>query len=647
MNKLKSLTAPIILILIILASFALMFNASSQESAIMDELAHIPAGYGYDKYFDYRLNPEHPPLVKALAALPLIFQNLSFPTNSQYWQKDVNGQWAAGTQFLYESGNNADKIIDWARVFPMILTIVLILFVYIWANELLGKWWAFLPTLLVAFSPTFLAQGHYVTTDIGATLGIFTSIYYFSKFINEKSGKYLAFSGIAFGLAQLMKFSAVLLIPLFGFLIFIYAISKARNYDLGFGAKLLGFVKEFFKYLGYLIAIFTIGYLVVYAVYFLFTINYPIEKQVSDTTFTLTSFGKGPDQNFQSCKIKSLDPMTCLADADIWMAGNKVFRPIGEYLLGVLMVLQRASGGNTSYFLGEVSNTGWWYYFPVVFALKEPIPSLLLITLTFLIAGFKFLRNPDNISIKRRFFNYLELNFAEFSMFSFVFLYWAYSIKSPLNIGVRHVLPTLPLIYILSSGTIKNWVRHKITLSDNFIKNTLYTTTNIIKISVKTALIFILVIWFILESLINIPYFISYFNEFAGGTMNGYKYVTDSNYDWGQDMRRLKIFVADKKIDKIAVDYFGGGNPQYYLGDASTPLSTGKAILWQSSKGNPKYDGINWIAISINTLQSATGKLHAGQTRNSEDEYQWLQKVKDIHNPDYRVGTSIFVYKLN
>ncbi|NCQ02468.1 hypothetical protein GW816_00180, partial [Candidatus Wolfebacteria bacterium] len=49
--------------LMILASFILMLNASSQESATMDELAHIPAGYGYVRYLDFRLNPEHPPLV--------------------------------------------------------------------------------------------------------------------------------------------------------------------------------------------------------------------------------------------------------------------------------------------------------------------------------------------------------------------------------------------------------------------------------------------------------------------------------------------------------------------------------------------------------------------------------------------------------
>lgn len=152
-EKLKKFSAPAILVLIILSSFCLMFNASRQESAIMDELAHIPAGYGYVKYLDYRLNPEHPPLVKALAALPLLFQGLNFPTDSSYWKNDINSQWAVGTQFLYESGNNADQIIQWARILPMMLTLILILFVYIWSSELMGKWWALIPTILTAFSP--------------------------------------------------------------------------------------------------------------------------------------------------------------------------------------------------------------------------------------------------------------------------------------------------------------------------------------------------------------------------------------------------------------------------------------------------------------------------------------------------------------
>src|SRR3990167_4433501 len=124
-------SAPIfILFAIVAAAFLLMLWASSSDSAIMDELAHIPAGYGYVHNLDYRLNPEHPPLIKALAGFPLLFLDLKFPTDSPAWKTDINGQWVMGANFLYESGNDADLIIRTARIAPILLTLILIVLIY-------------------------------------------------------------------------------------------------------------------------------------------------------------------------------------------------------------------------------------------------------------------------------------------------------------------------------------------------------------------------------------------------------------------------------------------------------------------------------------------------------------------------------------
>ncbi len=620
-----------------LSVFGLMLNASRQESAIMDELAHIPAGYGYVKYLDFRLNPEHPPLVKAIAAIPLLFQNLKFPTDSSAWQKEVNGQWQAGAQFLYESGNNADQIIGWARLGPMLLTILLLIFIYIWAKELIGRWWALLPAFLFGLSPTVLAHGHYVTTDIGAALGIFLASYYFIKFLLKSNRNNLIFAGLAFGVSQLMKFSAVLLIPFFGIMLIFFCLSKTRN--------ILEFLKIFVRYILYLILIFLIGYILVYIIYFIFTINYPIEKQQADTKFILASFAEGPDPNWETCQLNSGISLArrgrCLANINIWMAGSKILRPLGEYMLGVMMVFQRSAGGNTSYFLGQVSASGWWYYFPVVFGLKESIPSLILIALALLLSIWKISKSIKYqvSSIKRKFLDYLVIHFAEFSMLAFVIFYWAYSIQSPLNIGVRHILPTLPFIYILTASGIKKWVCDgKYPVFQMSLKRILGAAINFLKMFIKGGLIAILLIWYLTETLLASPYFLSYFNEFGGGIYGGYKYVTDSNYDWGQDLKRLKNFVDEKNIDKIGVDYFGGGNLKYYLGDKVEP--------WWSARGNPKNSGIQWLAVSINSLQGALAELAPGQKRNPQDEYSWLKQIKNPYQPDFKAGTSIFIYKL-
>ncbi|KKU36925.1 MAG: hypothetical protein UX49_C0005G0002 [Candidatus Wolfebacteria bacterium GW2011_GWC2_46_275] len=129
-TKLFTSAQYIILAIILATSFVLMYSASQQESAII--VAEL----------DARLNPEHPPLVKIIAALPLTLLELTFPTDSPAWQDEINGQWVTGAQFLYESGNDADQIIQWSRLGPMLLTILLSLLVFFWSRSLMGSWWA-------------------------------------------------------------------------------------------------------------------------------------------------------------------------------------------------------------------------------------------------------------------------------------------------------------------------------------------------------------------------------------------------------------------------------------------------------------------------------------------------------------------------
>jgi hypothetical protein len=156
----------------------------------------------------------------------------------------------------------------------------------------------------------------------------------------------------------------------------------------------------------------------------------------------------------------------------------------------------------------------------------------------------------------------------------------------------------------------------------------------------------ILLLWFVIESLAAAPYYLSYFNELGGGTMEGYRYVTDSNYDWGQDMLLLQEFVAlHPEMDKIAIDFFGASRPQYYLGD--------KAVSWWSAKGDPRAEGIHWFVASVNSLQGNIQPVSQGYTRPERDEYRWLTNERaaapefgSLPSPDYRVGTTLFVYHL-
>jgi hypothetical protein len=650
-KKISAIGAGWMLALICLGSFGMMLSVARTDSAIMDELAHIPAGYSYVHNFDYRLNPEHPPLIKALAALPVLFLNPVFPTATDAWQNQVNAQWNMGYEFLYASGNDANAIIETARLFPILITILTIILIYLLARRIMGERWALVPAFLFAFDPTVLAHGHYVTTDVGAAFGVLLALFFFLQYTEAPTTRNLWFAGLAFGVAMVCKFSTPLLIPLFIFLtLAVWVREMARRWNEDAGKRFKRFGRDFLARFWKLILIGVIGFVfIVYPIYFLFTVQYPVAKQVSDTTAILTSFANGPTPAGQVCHS-----LRCLADLDVKMASNPILRPFAEYTLGILMVLQRADGGNTIYFMGQVVGAGGPIYFPLLYILKEPIPTLLIVFFALLLAIWWTAKALARNSTAKKdwlgIMHYLDTSFTEFSLASFIILYWGYSIQSQLNIGLRHIMPTLPFIAILAAVVWRKWVTRFNFPALHMKTITSFATAAMRSIAtraLKYLALIILLAWLFLETLIAAPYFLSYFNEFGGGTMNGYHWVTDSNYDWGQDLLRLQSFIGrHPEIDKIAVDYFGGGNPAYALG-------TNKEVDWSPSKGDPSDQGIHWLAVSVNTLESATQPLGPGQHRNASDTYAWLVELRppqsgmgNVPPPDYRVGTSIFVYHL-
>lgn len=343
--------------IILFIMFLLMFGSAWNDSATMDELAHIPAGFGYITQLDYRLNPEHPPLLKVISALSAkIFAKSHFPTDTPYWRDDVNGQWAQGAVFLYESGNDADKIIFWSRIPLIILSLLFGWIIFAWTRRRFGNAVGLLALLLFAFSPTVLAHSRYVTTDLGAAFGFFIGIVGFLRYLEVPSRKNLILAGVIFGIAQLLKFSLVLLIPMYALMVIAWVLTRPlfHWHDR---------VKVFWQLAINSVAIALVGFLLVWAVYAVFTWNYPQERQFRDAEFILSSYGFRPAVDFNLALIE-----------------NRFTRPFGQYLLGVLMVNQRAAGGNTAFFLDEVSSVGSRLYFPLLYLLKETL-ALHILTL--------------------------------------------------------------------------------------------------------------------------------------------------------------------------------------------------------------------------------------------------------------------------
>lgn len=587
----------------------LSIGSMKDDAAIMDEIAHIPAGYSYDRYLDFRINPEHPPLIKSLAAFPLLFMDLNFPIDHSSWTDEINGQWNSGPEFLYQrNGDRADSIIFWSRIPMVLVTMLLGFFIFRWTKELAGDWAALLATFLFVFSPNIIAHGRYVTTDVGLAAFLIISLYYFVKFLKEPSWKNTLKFGLTFGLVQLAKFSAFMLVPYYALVVVLWIVVKiiSKKYEnkeqpVESSVLLKPFSLKCLKtYASKSILAMAIAYLLVGATYGLLTWNEPSEIIKRDIQEIL-----GPSDFYKNAKLEG--PL-------MFMAEKPILKGYSVYTLGLTMVFFRATGGNTTYFLGEVSNQGWKYYFPVTFIMKEPIPSMIIILSSLMILLAIFGKKIINYKLScpkyvKSIVQYTISHPAELTIFGFIALYWTSSIASNLNIGFRHILPTVPLMYILSSKMLSK--------VDKFIHERKHQQAYY----GHYVIIVILGIWLVGSNLFNYPFYVPYFNELIG-SKNGYKQIVDSNVDWGQDLKRLAKFVDDNNIDKLHLDYFGGGSPKYYLGDKYDP--------WWSSKIPTEW---GWYAVSATIFQTSF--------ENPKTSYNWLTQYKIVEV----VGNSILVFK--
>ncbi|MBI4448764.1 glycosyltransferase family 39 protein [Candidatus Woesearchaeota archaeon] len=206
---------------IVLAILAIIFVllsllASSQKGLTNDEIVHITAGYSYWKTFDFRLNTEHPPLIKLVAGAPLFLLDANLPLNDEHWVSNKEWQYAAKFFFLYN--DNASQLLSWARV-PMVLVALLgLLYVFWYAQAVYGNAAALLASTLYAFSPSLVGHAPLVTTDVGVMVFSFITVYYLRRFCEHRTRKYLVAAGIGFGLALASKYSAIYLIPTLFFL---------------------------------------------------------------------------------------------------------------------------------------------------------------------------------------------------------------------------------------------------------------------------------------------------------------------------------------------------------------------------------------------------------------------------------------------
>lgn len=588
------------------AMFGLSLGAMTDDSAIVDEIAHIPAGYSYLHYGDMRLNPEHPPLIKDLSGLPLQFMSLKFPEDQPSWASDVNGQWEAGWNFIYHLGNDSEAIIFWSRLPILLLAIAFGVVLYRFAQRRWGRGVALLVLLFYTLSPNFLAHSHYVTTDLGASVFTFLALVAFVRFVERPTWQQVLLLSLALAAVNLAKFNGALLYPLLGLVAVVVAWLWREP------ANWFGRVKRYVG--GYLLA--CLGSLAwIWLYYIPHVINMPEPVQDRLITGSLVS-------NLTS------------GVGDILKVMNDVslLKPLVQYLLGLAMVFGRVSGGNVTYFNGEVRNSAFLAYFPELFLVKTQVAFLILglVALVFVLVLFWQRRQIRWWLVLA---DSVRRHLLEWTLGLFAVFYFAVSVAGNLNLGIRHILPIyVPLFALVSIATVALLRRLKRTRRQNW----------------PVAVLGVLLAWYVVNPVTIYPSFTAYFNELIGGPDQSHRYFSDSSVDWGQDLKRLKKYMDEHpEIDELALDYFGGGDPKatfckrsydsqmrLIATSAGYDCTDSRIVTWHSESGS--YPG-QYIAISETYLEN--DRFYA--TEKGVRGYQALRESEPIA----KIGYSIFIFK--
>jgi len=538
----------------------LTVSSLRQKSATFDEGAHLPAGYTYWALGDYRLNPEHPPLVKLLAAAPLALLPITMREDDPTWV--ARRQWELGRRFLYH-WNDADRLLLYGRLPIVALGAALCLLVFVWARRLWGPSAAIVALGLAVLSPDLLAHGGIVTTDIGIALFSFAAVMALERFRHGMTWLRAAALCAAFALACATKYSALLVVPILAVL---------AGVLVRYATERLPIVRRAPTAAGVVVGMAVSAYLLLWACYgFRFAAS-PDPAQVFDWD--------------------RVQPGNRLVTAAALTAREHHLLP--EALLYGFLRFFKAQETRPAFLLGEVSEAGWWYYFPVTFLVKTPIPLLVGIAA----AGIAAVRRRDDEAVRAWFLWLPPL------------LYMAMAMTRSLNIGHRHLLPIYPYLFILAARSADAGLRDP---------------RRGVRI-VSGALL----AWYAAGTLLQHPHHLAYFNAIAGGPRRGYHWLVDSNLDWGQDLKGLKAWMDRRGVPEIKLSYFGTGDPGYY-GIRCERLP---GHLRPPRLASQIHAG-DWVAISATNLQAV---YLDGEARRLMERFRAL-------TPADQVGYSILLYR--
>jgi hypothetical protein len=605
-----------------------------QENPTIDEVVHLPAGITYWQRGTFKLYHHNPPLVKLLAALPVLVSGVEMEPlyQSQSWQDEPPNKAAFAHLFAYLNAPEYFERFTRARLVMPLFSIVGGLAVFAWSSRLYGGLGGLLSLALWVFCPNVLAHARLVTTDLPATAVGVLATFGFWLYLRVPTWRRAALTGGLLGLAQLTKFSLVLL---FGIWPMLWALRlwELRHQE-GKTRRLVICASHGAIMLALCVVIIDLGYAFE-------GVGRSLGKYefVSRMLTRPVLVQDRPRPQVKDRLLNNLHQARINRFRGTFLGSLPV--PLPEhYLLGFDDQKMEAEGipqnllpgagpqagvdvqGYPVYLDGVISQQSWWYYYLVAMAYKVPEGTWAIVSMAIGVMA-------ASRRARASWFDELAL------LATPVILLVVISGFTNINLGLRYVLPIFPYLFV-SAGKLVPWaagIGHRLGRR------------------VAEVLILVCLAATMVATLAIGPHYLAYFNLVSGGPARGSEHLIDSNLDWGQDLLGMRRWLARHAPgERVGLAYFGQINPSIFAlrGDTAfdwflPPALPGK--IEHRAPQRPLEPGLYAVSASLvrglpwRVYDNARWAPYSAWT----DAFGYFRTL----SPIAQVGRSIFVYRVN
>jgi hypothetical protein len=549
-----------------------MFAVISQKGFTNDEIVHIPAGYYHLVAGEFQPNNEHPPLIKMWAALPLLFiQPQEAPLSAAEKQGVFNElTWSYEHRFWQSNQTQFARILFWARAMMIVMSVGFGMLIFAFARPLFGARAAVFAVALYTLEPTVLAHGRLVHTDLPAAFAFLFFFFALRIYFQARTTRNALLLGLAGGLALLTKFSMIVLLPVLACLALSALVFAPR------------FKENRRRILLHIAIVVCLVWVMVNAAY-----------------------------RFQGPAVSPGDVQWVQERSPDAFSGWMTFFDLGSrivptyYLFGAYNVMLHNRDGHTASLLGQYGNRGWWYYFPVAFALKTSLPFLIVAVLALGWILWRLFRRKDK---------------SVLWLIVPILIYAALSMSSHINIGIRHFLPVYPFLFVAGGALLAR------------LSNLRYPR--------HLAIAFLVLVfgWMAVEALRAYPNYLPYMNQLASSHPHWW-YLSDSNVEWGEDNQALVEYLHARGETEVVAASLGSWGPMEKRGIAFHEIFP---------KPGVQVPNTRYVAIGASYLNGSTIFVSTdgnGKPISDEQRVNYLAAFR-TRQPEAILGNTIYVFRM-